>query len=291
MALNEITKEDAPVEPLTKGGNDAISMAYLQGNVEPVKSSVLISNSKYLNDPYYRDAFVQNALRRYGHDLPVTYTVPLVGKALGEVTDFADFFRVLELEKQANPEFAAWLSARRYTEWKRDDMAGAEPGTLRYALWEFLGIDGVVTELQLQGVAITNDIDYITKRRGATHDLEHLISGYTTNEACEVALAFANITATANYFSPELAHYINHGLAMLLTASMQRVMLHYSSAFPIYLEAARRGIEMGQALKKPLLLEDWEGMLDWQLDDIAARLGFTRGPGDEWAWTTAAMTG
>ena len=35
----------------------------------------------------------------------------------------------------------------------------------------------------------------------------------------------------------------------------------------------------------------WEDYLDWQLDDIADYLGFKRGPGSAWDWTTEAATG
>jgi hypothetical protein len=36
---------------------------------------------------------------------------------------------------------------------------------------------------------------------------------------------------------------------------------------------------------------EWEEYLDWQLDDIAAHLGFARGPAQGWDWTTEATTG
>jgi hypothetical protein len=53
----------------------------------------------------------------------------------------------------------------------------------------------------------------------------------------------------------------------------------------------QRGISVGSALREPLFLYQWEGYLDWQLDDIAKHLGFIRGPGPEWDWTTDATNG
>ena len=38
----------------------------------------------------------------------------------------------------------------------------------------------------------------------------------------------------------------------------------------------------GRAIKKPLLMVDWEDYLDWQIADIAVDLGFEQGPGDAW---------
>jgi hypothetical protein len=53
---------------------DAAESRYMQGTREPVTSSVLISNSKYLNNPYYREAFAQQALRRHGRRPPTSTT-------------------------------------------------------------------------------------------------------------------------------------------------------------------------------------------------------------------------
>lgn len=43
---------------------------YLMGTVEPATSSVLTSNSKYLNSPLFRAVYAQMGLKRDGHDLP-----------------------------------------------------------------------------------------------------------------------------------------------------------------------------------------------------------------------------
>ena len=281
---------DLPSEPAIKKGMDAEAARYMQGDAEPATSGVLISNSKYLNNPYYRDVYAQYALRRHSRDLPTTYLIPALGKALGEVTDYADFSRRLQAEKEANQELGAWLAARRYTAYRREDLAGSASGTLGHAIWEFLGISGVEMELD-KGIKVTNDIEYISKRRGANHDIEHLVTGFGPNSAGELALALTNITAGASYFTPELAQHINAGITFLSSASLQRNSLHYPAALPVVLDAIRLGIEMGRALKRPLLLVQWEDMLDWQIDDIVSHLGIVRGPAAGWNWTTGATTG
>jgi hypothetical protein len=58
-----------------------------------------------------------------------------------------------------------------------------------------------------------------------------------------------------------------------------------------YLNSPASGIAVGLALEKPLFLVEWEQYLDWQLDDIAAHLGFARGPAQGWDWTIEATTG
>lgn len=291
----EVASLDKPLEKNsgTPGKLQAMEGAnkqYMEGGAEPVTSSVLISNSKYLNNPYYRDVFAQIGLRRYGHDLPTTYMIPQIAKALAEVTDVAEYMGLIEAEKQKNPEFADWLAARTYTSYRREDLVGMAPGTLGHAIWDLLGIPGLQMDLQ-SGFEITNDLDYIAKRRGTNHDIEHIVTGFGPNAAGELALGITNITTCASYFTPELAHQINAGIVMINSVVMQRTSLHYPAALPVILEATRLAVEMGQALKRPLMLVKWEDMLDWQVDDIAAHLGITRGPDTAWDWTTGATTG
>jgi hypothetical protein len=73
---------------------------YMTGGREPVTSSVLISNSKYLNNPLYRDVFAQMALRRQGSDVPTTYLVPTMVRAIREVTNVPEFLALIAAVRQ-----------------------------------------------------------------------------------------------------------------------------------------------------------------------------------------------
>ena len=86
-------------------------VAYLQGGRKPLttSSSVLISSSKYLNSGRMREVYAALGLQRTGHDLPEAYLVPEFGAALNELTDWTYMFRLIEDERRAKPEFAAWL--------------------------------------------------------------------------------------------------------------------------------------------------------------------------------------
>lgn len=277
--------------PLTRFGNNADEALYMQGKGHLAEPSLINTNSKFLNNPYFRDAYVQVALRRNGPDVPSTYIIPLAGRAIGEVTDYAEFQYLIDLEKERNAEFAGWLEHRCYTAFTREGLSAHVPGTLGHAIHELLGISGIEMELQMKGVAPANDIDYISKRRGTVHDIEHIVTGFNANACGELALIWQNITANAAYFSPPLAHHINAGLTFLATATLQQYSLHYPAVFPTAMEAVRQGITMGQAIRRPLLLEPWEEMLDLPIDEIAHRLGINRGPGETWNWTCAATTG
>lgn len=267
------------------------ALTYFLGENEPVTSSVLISNSRYLNNPYYRETFAMYGLRRYGHDLPTTYLTPMLAKALAEVTDVPYYLSLMEAEKAKCPEFRDWLSRGRHTSYRREDLEGMVPGTLGHEIWKLLSIPGIKMDLGPGGGQIDSDLGYINTRRGANHDIEHIVTGFGPYAAGELALGVANITVSASYFTPEFAHELNAGIVLINSVVMQRTSLHYPAALPVILEAYKLGIEMGQALKRPLLIEPWEEMLDMQVEDIATRLGITRGPGEGWEWTTSATTG
>jgi ubiquinone biosynthesis protein Coq4 len=262
---------------------------YMQGATEPVTSSVLISNSRYLNSPLYRDAFAQAALRRHGHDLPPTYTIPMMVRAIDDVTDFPTVARLLAEEKVKNPEFGAWVDARRWHSYRPDELTGYPDGTLGAAIRAFFA-KGYDMEF-MKPREVKSDLQYVMQRRSVVHDIEHIVTGFGPNSAGEQALAICNVTAQGRYFTPELAQYLSHHTYYVSIAGYSRACLHYHSVIPTYLEAMQKGIAAGLALKKPLFLMNWEDHLDRPLEDLASELGFERGPGDAWDWTTEATTG
>jgi ubiquinone biosynthesis protein COQ4 len=292
----EPAKNDETIEheeiPLVAGySTDAKASAYMQGGQEPVRSSVLTSNSIYLSSPLYRDAFAHQALRRHGHDLPTTYNVPAMRRAINELTDPAATVELIKQEKARNPEFAAWLDAKTFTNYQTLDLSGYTPGTLGAAIREFQG-QGFDIHLGSTTVPETNDLKYILQRRNAGHDIEHMVTGLGPNTAGEAALALCNVTSTARYFDPEFAHFLSHGLFFVAAGGIMRTALHYHHVLPTYLEGVEQGLRMGRELRKPLMMVKWEDYLDWPLEDIAADIGISeRGPGAEWDWTTEAAMG
>src|SRR5438445_417080 len=86
--------------------------SYLTGGREPAVSSVLVSSSKYLNNPLFRDLYAQMGLKRNGRDLPDAYLVPELNRAFAEVTDADAVAQLLAAERRRRPEFAAWLDER-----------------------------------------------------------------------------------------------------------------------------------------------------------------------------------
>jgi ubiquinone biosynthesis protein COQ4 len=272
-------------------GMGEVESRYLQGNKLPVTSSVLISNSKYLNNPYFREAYASQALRRHGHDLPPTYMVPLMVRALQETTDYARIAQLLDAEKVKFPAFGAWLEAKRYTSYKRDNLTGYPAGTLGKEIHDFLSIPGMDMEFSSKNKSAQTDIEYLAKRRGSLHDIEHMITGFGPNTAGENALSIFNVTQDSRFFTPELAQYMSASNMWVSSTGLYRTSLHYHHAMPVYLDAVQQGIAAGLAIRRPMFMMNWEEYLDWPMEKISKYLGFKRGPTTAWDWTTEATNG
>jgi ubiquinone biosynthesis protein COQ4 len=283
--------DDTVPEAVSRNGYSAQETSYMKGAQEPVTSSVLISNSKYLNSPLYRDVWTQMSLRRFGPDLPVTYDIPAMSLGMKDVTDFAEFYKLIEMEKLNNPAFAAWLAKRRYTSYASMDLSGYAEGTLGANIRAFLSRPGFEMEFINKGVEPTNDIEYLLKRNGSNHDIDHMVSGFGPSLLGEQALSTMNACCTFRFLSPDLARLIAHGNTFVTAASMQRASLHYPAGMESMYEAMRLGIVAGQSIRMPMFMVPWEDYLDWQLEDIAADLNFTRGPGDAWESSDSLLTG
>ena len=252
------------------------------------ESSVLISSSPYLNHPQLRALIAQEMLRRNGAELPNTAYIPDVVKILMELEDWPRIFQLFEEEKARLPEFKSWLDGKKVSLFKTEELAGAEPGTLRSVIYDFVVNSGYNMDHFFQGMEIKTDFDFYMKERTHTHDIEHMITGFETNHAGEVALIAANMRALYNYFVPELASFFNRVSSYLRAKTMMKSGLFYPEAVKVELEAEDIGAAQGRNWKHPLFLIPYRDYLDWQVQDIREEFGITNPPkSGEWAWTTA----
>jgi ubiquinone biosynthesis protein COQ4 len=269
----------------------AADAAYMKGDGAPVAGSIPMSTSRYLNSPLFAHAYTTLSLRRFGHDIPVTYDIPDMQRGIEDVADLGKTVRLIAEEREKKPEFAAWLDRRTCTSWKAEEMGHYANGTLGATIRDFITKSGMDMEFAYKGKEVTSDIEYLFKRGSQSHDIQHMVTRFGPNIAGETAMAMMNVTCDANYFSPELAHAIYTGTLFVSSASYMRAGLHYPAGMPILLEAMERGIAAGRAIKKPLLMIDWEDYLDWQIADIAPDLGFEPGPGDAWVAFDSVLLG
>ncbi len=272
-----------------QGGMTAEEAAYMRGDQKPVAGSVPMSTSKYLNSPLFVHAYATMGLRRMGPDVPITYDIPTMSRALADVADYAEAARLLQEEKAINPVLAAWLDRRRPLDIRPEAVADCAEGTFGAELRAFM-TKGYKVDF-VHNFEARNDLEYLMKMIGHTHDIQHIVTGFGPNHAGEHALALMNVASAYNKLTPELAGFICAANQFVSWALLTRVSLHYRDAMPIVLEATRQGIVAGQSLAALLFMIDWDSYYDWPLDTLAAHLGIERGPGDAWDYTEALCTG
>lgn len=265
--------------------------SYLMGTAEPATSSVLISNSKYLNSPLFRDVYAQMGLKRDGHDLPDAYLIPTLSKAMGELVDYARVEALLQAERERLPEFAAWLDERYISNISPGQVSQCEEGTLGARVHAFITESGFEIDFLYKSEP-KSDFEFLTKRRAQNHDIEHMVTGFCPSQVGEIALIAANTVAVSNYFSTDFAQQLNLFNTVLMATSVSRSGLHYPETLPALLEGLSRGYQLGAKQKKPLFMIRWEDYFNNKIEDIRAEFGFEDGPRDGyWDWVSQAFKG
>ncbi|WP_157217384.1 Coq4 family protein [Flavisphingomonas formosensis] len=264
---------------------------YMKGGKEPVTSSVLISNSKYLNNPLFRDLYAQMGLKRDGHDLPAAFLIPEINRAFGEVIDVPRLMEMLESEKKRIPEFGDWIDSRFVSDLSIETVKGYAAGTLGRRIHDFIEETGYQLDFMFTGEP-RNDYEYMNKRRVQVHDIEHMVTGLDPSPVGEMGLVTAHMIANMNYFELEFAAEISRHGMFLCSTSMMRAACHYPVILPAYFESLAMGRALGAKQKKPIFMIRWEDYYDWQIADIREEFSFQDGPPDgHWQWTFDASTG
>lgn len=264
--------------------------AYYNGAAKKIttESSTLVSSSPYLNHAGLRALIAQEFLRRNGPDLPNTAFIPEVAAIFHELEDMPRIMQLFEEEKARLPEFRRWLSERKLSNFKAEEVAHCKPGTLGHVIHDFLVNSGYSIDHFFQGLEVNSDYTFYLKERAHTHDIEHMITGFETNHGGEIALLTANMYAFYNYFHPELAAFFNRISAYLRAKTIMKSALFYPEAFKIQLEAEAIGMRQGQSWKMPLMLVPYRDMIDRPLDEIREEYGITDVlPPGVWNYTTA----
>jgi ubiquinone biosynthesis protein Coq4 len=268
---------------------------YMEGKRRSLEDygSVFMTNSKFLNSARFRDLYAQEGLRRNGDDVPSTYFVHQTLMELRELIDEEHVNALIAEERKIKPDFAAWLDRRALTEFDFEELSKLAPDTLGgRAFAYFSQMPGFELNFTNRTVEPTNDYNYLVKQRTMAHDIEHLLSGFGPNPVGELALIACNLRAYYNYFSPDLACELTRMTSFLLSTNIMKTSLHYPRiADPMY-DGLRLGIEMGDKLRQPFLLTDWQYYIDWPLEEMRKALNIVGAPPTgTWDWTNDARRG
>ncbi len=272
----------AEAQPQRRTGMTEAEARYMRGDKQPAAGSIPMSTSRFLNSPLFTHAFTRMALRRHGDDVATTYDIPDMSRGLADVADYASALEGLTEEKASNPAFRDFLERRPSSVYDPDAMDHHAPGTLGAEIRGFIRQSGYDLNFVNKDLAPRHDLEYLMKRFGDCHDIQHIVTGFGPNSAGESALALMNVTANAVHLNPKLAQFLSMPNIFVTAAAYARIGFNYPGGMSMQMEAMEKGIAAGRSIRMPLVMVEWETYLDWQLDDIAADLGFERGPGDAW---------
>ncbi|MGH6782318.1 MAG: hypothetical protein ACREB5_09450 [Sphingomonadaceae bacterium] len=245
---------------------------YLLRGVQPMttESSVLVSSSKYLNDPRLREWIANISLKRNGPDMPAQAEMyPLIG-LLDELQDKDRIEELFTAERAKNPALDAWFNEWFLSDFDADYFKQFAEGTLGHAFYTDViakDFDIVIYEKPKP----KTQFEYFLYRAGQNHDLEHILTGGDFNYMGELVPAWFRITNHFKHFSPELATELSLSYLFVTMRYSIRTLLHYPTVWPTCQNAIERGMKCGHA-SGPLFMAKYEPVFHLSLAEARLAL-------------------
>lgn len=247
---------------------------YLMRGVMPVEteSSVLVSSSKYLNNPRLRDWLAMIALRKNGPDFPPQAEMHEFLGILHELRDYDKIEDMFTAERKVNPELDAWFKEGFISDYKIEDFAQYAPGSLGGVFYEQM--TGGDYEIQIVPWSEPKtQLEFYNLRSGQTHDFEHILFGGGFNFMGELVPYWYRLTNVFKHIrNQELAGELS---VLQIFGSMRytiRTMLHYPQVWMTAVNAIQRGIKVGQE-SDAIFLKKMETVFHLPLEEARAALG------------------
>lgn len=247
--------------------------SYLMKGIVPVKtdSSVLISSSRYLNDPRLRDWVATHMLRRNGADVPTPSDSIQLVLILREIQDIDRINELFAAERKNNPALDAWFAEGFSSSYGREDLAGYAPNTVGGIFYRQL----VDNDLQVDIVPKfkpRNDYEYFQLRAGQVHDLEHILGGGGFDFIGELVPYYMRLTNLFVHLSDELAGELSVFSILGSTRIITRAVLHYPQTWLTVQETVERGARVGRE-SEPLFMMRYEEVFAMTPEQARAHLG------------------
>ncbi|WP_375195959.1 hypothetical protein [Sphingobium sp.] len=211
-----------------------------------VQNSELISSSVYLNDYRLREWTVRECLRRNGTDLPSTFGIPELNRALEEVQDQDYVNQMFEEARKDWPELDQFLEERYMSRWLKKDLENCPKGSLGHAVFVHYDKYGYDNTMASMAMPVRNHYEYFRRRKVEIHDFMHILTGAGFDYIAEGIPNFVHFGSFHKYFKPELAHQLTISNMFLFFPYFFRSSLHYPQGFPWVWEAMNRGVEIGR---------------------------------------------
>ena len=257
-----------------------MDIPYLARGILPVEtpSSVLISSSKYLNNPRLREWIALITLRKNGPDFPPAAEMHELIGILNELRDFDRIEQLITEERSNNPRLDAWMREWFCSDYDINDLRDCAPGT----------VGGIYYDIATKGnyeIQIVPNFnpktqwEFYSLRAGQTHDYEHILTGGGFNYMGElIPYWFRLATIDTHIQNKELAGEMNL-LGILGTLRyVIRTALHYPQVWGVAMQCIQRGIAIGQQ-SDAFWMARMEDYWNTPLEEARAALGI-RGASD-----------
>ena len=246
---------------------------YLMQGIKPVTtdSSVLVSSSKYLNDPRVRDWVATHMLRRNGPDIPTPSDSIQLVMILRQIEDADHINALFAEERKTNAKLDAWFSERFVSTFSRDDLAQYGPETVGGIFHKQLVDNGLQVDI-VPPFAPKTDYEYFNLRSGQCHDLEHILGGGGFDFIGELVPYYMRLTNLFVHLSPELAGLVSAFSILGSTRIITRAVLHYPETWLTVQETVERGAKVGRE-SDPFFMAKYEDVFHLTPDEAREALG------------------
>jgi len=247
---------------------------YLLRGVMPVStdSSVLISSSKYLNNPRLREWLAMICLRKNGADMPPQAEMHEFLGILDSLRDYDAVEQMFTQERKVNPELDAWFREGFVSTYTIDDFSQYAPGSLGGIFYDQMHSGNYDIQITPWREPKTQ-LEYYNLRSGQTHDFEHILCGGGFNFMGELVPYWYRLTNVPKFMkNPELAAEVN---LIHIFGSLRytvRTMLHYPHDWPTCVNAIQRGMRVGQE-SDALFMKKLETVFHLPLGEAREALG------------------
>lgn len=225
-----------------------MNLPYLARGMLPVEteSSVLVSSSKYLDNPRLRDWIATIALRKNGPDLPPPAEMYQLLPILDELRDHERIEALFSAERKVNPALDAWFEEHFISTYTIEDFKDYAPGTLGGIFCKQM-TEG---NYEIQIVPFSQprtQLEFFNLRSGQTHDFEHILTGGGFNFMGELVPYWFRLTNVFKFIQDkELAGELSVLSIFGTLRYIVRTMLHYPQVWMTAVDCIQRGIKVGQ---------------------------------------------
>ena len=234
-------------------------------------SSVLVSSSKFLNNPLMRDWVATYLLRRNGRDRSVSSDNIPLNKALAEVLDSDEIDALFEEERKLNPQLNEWLDRKFISKYSIDDFKQYAPDTVGGLYYRYLVDNNFRVDIHA-AYEPAGHYDYFRRRSTQIHDFEHIITGGSFDEIGELVPYFMRLYNVSKWLSPELAGQLGVKSIFGALRMVTRSLLHYPHTWLAVMNAMQRGMKVGE-LSGPIFLASYEEVFHLRPADARKVLG------------------